>query len=246
MKNLEKEFGVPLFVRTRNKIAFNEYGKLAVHHAMHIAESIAYLKDSVRTLYQQDHSVCIASCGPAPLWSLPYLIQDYYPGTVVSSRICSMPEIRKGLENDTVQLGVFAGPVSDPAFVCKKCVSEQLHFSVSKDHPLASRDNISFEEINGESVIVVSSMGYWSDVVTQMMDKSHFVLKDFDKDFVSCVETTGLPFFSSDLTQREKRFAPGRVELPIRDREARVDFYVVCKQSVYGHFKEVFDCLEVL
>jgi DNA-binding transcriptional LysR family regulator len=30
MKHLEEELGVPLFVRTKNTIALNEYGKLAV------------------------------------------------------------------------------------------------------------------------------------------------------------------------------------------------------------------------
>ncbi len=244
MKNLELELGVPLFVRTRNKIAFNEYGELAVHHAMHIAESVVYLKSSVRELYMHDQNISLASCGSAPLWTLPYLIQEFYPGKTVDSKICPMPEIKACLEAGSVQLGVFAGPFDEPGYVSKKCISERLCFSVPKGHPLAGKDGVRFEEINGESVIVISTMGYWSEVITRMMDKSRFIVKDYSENFVASVENSGLPFFSSDLAQRERLFAPGRVSLPVLDPEAQVDYYVVCRESEYERLKDVFDRME--
>lgn len=64
MKLLEKEFGVILFARSKNHIALNENGLLAIKEARKILSEIEVMTDKVRQLDRSRHTLSLGSCAP--------------------------------------------------------------------------------------------------------------------------------------------------------------------------------------
>ena len=150
MKRLEEELEVPLFVRTKNTIALNEYGKLAVRYAERISADVAEFQNAVRERYRSEHSITIASCAPAPLSFLPPIIERCYPGTALTTKLENSAELKSDLEKKTIQIAVFQGKISDKKYVCKKCGSENLYFSVPETYPLAKKKSVTFSDIDAK------------------------------------------------------------------------------------------------
>ena len=70
MKLLEKEFGVILFARSKNHIALNENGLLAIKEARKILSEIEVMTDKVRQLDRSRHTLSLGSCAPYLSWTL--------------------------------------------------------------------------------------------------------------------------------------------------------------------------------
>ena len=148
-------------------------------------------------------------------------------------------QIRAGLENGSVQIGVFAEKVDDEKFFCKKCLSESLYFSVPKGHPLEKRESVSFSDIDGLTMLLMSDIGFWHAVHEKKMPHNHFLLQSRRTDFSTLVNESSLPSFSSDLTMNHPDFPSDRVHIPITDSEAHADFYAVCLKSEYGRLRDI-------
>ena len=65
-----KEFGVILFARSKNHIALNENGLLAIKEARKILSEIEVMTDKVRQLDRSRHTLSLGSCAPILSWTL--------------------------------------------------------------------------------------------------------------------------------------------------------------------------------
>ena len=65
MQKLEDAFGVPLFLRTKNHMEFNENGKLAADYAERILALTDQMVERVRDLDHASHTISIGSCASA-------------------------------------------------------------------------------------------------------------------------------------------------------------------------------------
>lgn len=70
MKHLEESFGVPLFDRSKNRIALNENGKLAASLARRVLTEAGQAVRQVQELDRRQKTITVYSCAPAPLWEL--------------------------------------------------------------------------------------------------------------------------------------------------------------------------------
>ena len=84
MRHLEDEFGVPLFLRTKNRIELNAAGKLAVECARRILSEAEQSVSRVRELDRRMRTIVVSSCAPAPRWELLRLLEKKRPGITVS------------------------------------------------------------------------------------------------------------------------------------------------------------------
>ena len=240
MKHLEEELGVPLFVRTKNTIALSEYGKLAVHYAKDIASSVETFQRVLQDTYKLEHCIQIATVAPAPLWDIEPQLKALYPEKAVTSFLGSSAEIRAKLTNGDAQLVILGEPVDDKNYVCKKWGSEQLYFSAPEGHRFTKRKSVSFKELDGETMLLFSDIGFWHEVHQKTMPNSHFLLQNSNDDFSTLVNSSRLPSFSSDIVQSKRGTPDGRTDIPISDKEAHATYYAVCSKKNYGELREFF------
>ena len=223
MKMLEEELEVPLFTRTKNTITLNEYGRVAEKHARRVCEEAERLKSSVQDLYKKLHSMTIASVAPAPLWILPQAVKAVFPQISVSTELKGSSEISAGLEDGSVQIGVVAEEVSDKKFFCKKCAEERLNFSVPKGHPMARRKSVSFKDIDGLTMLLMSDIGFWHEIHRQKMPPQPiFAAKRAERLFHACKRKLSAVFFKqphdepSRISKRPRTYSHKRQGSPCR------------------------------
>ena len=241
MKHLEEELDVPLFVRTKNTIALNEYGKLAVRYAQRIQDDVSDFYNAVREQYRREHTITIASCAPAPLWFLPRLLQQCNPDIAVTTELRDITELKSDLDKKDAQIAVFTGEVSDEKYFCKKWKSEALCLSVPKGHRLEKRKSVSFSDFDGETMLLMNEIGFWHEINKRYLPNCRFLVQNERTDFSTLVNTSSLPSFTTNLAKKNNDFKSDRTDIPITDKEAKADFYVVCLKSEYGKLREFFE-----
>lgn len=112
MQHVEKSFGVPLFVRGKNKIELTETGKMATECARNLLEEFARMVRQVRDFDERRHTVVVRSCAPAPLWELQRELNARHPGLVVSSAVCQNDEVLSAWEDGSCDIAVLPFPAS--------------------------------------------------------------------------------------------------------------------------------------
>lgn len=70
MQSLEEGFGVPLFIRGKNRIELNENGQAAVELGRKLLQEAEDTVNRIRMLDARRNTIVVKSCAPAPLWEL--------------------------------------------------------------------------------------------------------------------------------------------------------------------------------
>jgi len=104
MQNVEAEFGVPIFNRSRNKLSLNDTGKEAVSYSRHFLGASYGLKNRVRRYAESQNSVTIRSCATAPLWEVLRRISENNPEMKVSYKMFYKDDLDKALFEDDIDI----------------------------------------------------------------------------------------------------------------------------------------------
>ena len=96
--------------------------------------------------------------------------------------------------------------------------------------------------MNGENMLLMPDIGFWSFVKEKMPD-SNFLVQEDRFSFNQLLIASSLPSFITDLSQKYHETASGRICVPISDKEAFVTYYLVCKKEHEYLYKSLFDIL---
>ena len=92
-------------------------------------------------------------------------------------------------------------------------------------------------------MLLMRDIGFWRELVVRLIPNTRFVVQSERKDFLTLVDTSILPSFTSNLVIEREGVPSGRVPIPISDDEAHVTFYAVCRKSDFGRLKPLFDAM---
>ena len=104
-------------------------------------------------------------------------------------------------------------------------MEEQLYVCVPPDHELARKAELRFADINGFNFLLRTELGFWDTLCREKMPASKFLVQADTAAFDELVRSSSLPCFTTDYGQRHHADYPQRVNLPLRNPEARVTFY---------------------
>ena len=111
MQHLEEAFGVPLFLRGKNKIELNETGKMAVAAARTLLREAETTVRQVQEFDARQHTIIIKSCAPAPLWELQKDVNTQQPEMMVSSAICQNREVLSAWQDGSCDMAILPFPI---------------------------------------------------------------------------------------------------------------------------------------
>lgn len=222
MQHLERYFGVPLFTRGKNRIALNETGLLAVEHARKLLRDAEQAAAQVRAFDQRQRTVVVRSCAPAPLWELLRQLNAAQPEKMVSSAICQNEEVLAAWEDGSCDVAIL--PFATEGAV--PFMRERLFVCVPRSHPLAGRSSLTFADIDGLHFLLRTELGFWDTLCREKMPAAKFLVQTDTAVFEELVSASSLPCFTTDYGQRQRQPYPGRVDIPLADREADVTFYI--------------------
>lgn len=245
MQKLEDILEVPLFDRQKNRIALNEYGRLAASHAERILEEEEEMVRLVRSLYRSHRTIVLGSCAPMPLLQIQAVLTRLFNEMTISTEIQDDDVLIKGLLDDTYQLAVFHEEPSADGLYYRPCGEEHLNVSLPPHHPLAGQTSLTLRDLDGISILQRSVVGFWFKVCQAKMPNAHFLMQDEFETFMEIVQSSSLPTFSTDLSLRlnpERKDL--RVNIPLTDPEVNVTFYLACKKEDRGRFRRLFAEME--
>lgn len=231
MQNIEEAFGASLFCRSKNRIALNETGKLAVSCAGKLLEEADQMIAQVQAFEERQRTVVIRSCAPAPLWELLKQLEAGEPGRMISSGICQNEEVIRFLEQDSCDMGILPFPVSISGWEGKEFMKEKLFVCVPPDHILARHKKLCFSDLNGFNFLLRSELGFWDTLCREKMPASKFLVQTEEAVFDELVEASSLPCFTTDYILDRESGYPDRVSIPVTDAEANVTFYLITRKE---------------
>ena len=239
MQKLEDEFGVPLFQRSKNKLEFNENGALASDYARKLLEDTNEMVHSVRAYDRARHTISIGSCAPMPLLAFVQKASRCCADITVASEIKDSEILLNGLMEDIYQLIVLPYKPDGEELYVKEWGTESLFFALPKEHPFAHKTGLYMKDLDGENMLLFSSIGFWHDIHKEKMPNSRFLIQTERFDFDELVQSSVLPSFVSDITIRLNGKPDNRIIVPILDKEATVTYFAVCMKRNTEKLKKI-------
>lgn len=241
MRKLEDEIGVPLFVRSRNKLELNENGVLTAELAEKAISEIDSIAKQVRDFDRSRKTISLGVCAPAPIWKLTPLLSQLYPTMTIKTEIADETELLEGLHNGQYQLIVLHFKPENKHYISSACGTEKLFFSLPPTHRLANKTTLSFSELDGESFLLMSEIGFWHDMTVRKMPHSRFLIQNDRTTFDEIINASVLPAFSTDTANAFLGKSADRVEVPITDEEAEVHYFLVCLKDNEKQFRQLLE-----
>lgn len=231
MKSIESAFGVPLFIRGKNKIELNETGLQAVKYARSLLTSAQNAVQQVQAYHAKLHTISVKSCAPAPLWTLLPLLSAHFPEQTVSSKLTEQNEIVDEVLSGTCEIGILSYPVSVRTITCIPIIQENLSVCISHSHALANRKHLTLTDLNGFNCLLRSEIGFWSQLCYEKMPASKFLIQTDDFTFRELIRQSTLPCFTTNLASNMSDILKDRNVIPITDAEANVVYHFICKKD---------------
>lgn len=231
MKSIEAAFGVPLFIRGKNKIELNETGLQAVKYARSLITSAQNAVQQVQAYHAKLHTISVKSCAPAPLWTLLPLLSARFPEQTVSSKLAGQNEIVDEVLSGTCEIGILSYPISVRSITCIPIIRENLSVCISRSHALANRKHLALTDLNGFNCLLRSEIGFWTQLCYDKMPASKFLIQTDDFAFRELIQQSTLPCFITNLAADMSGILKDRNIIPITDTEANVVYHFICKKD---------------
>ena len=247
IQRLEEDLELKLFDRQKNKITLNDNGKMAVQYARDILERTDRMVKELRKFDRLNQTIHIGSQAPAPAWGISYLLKEKYPEMDIDYTVDSdETKLLDGLVNHDFTYIVLTHPLKLKDMACTSLFKENLYLSVPPAHPLAPFKEIAFADLNGQSVLLLSHIGFWNAICQKMIPQSHLLFQDDTSIFNELTRMSALPNFRSNVTL-VREGEQNRVAVPITDPEAHVQYYGICSrenQKRFAFLKQALDELD--
>ena len=244
MQRLENDLGVELFEHYKNKIELNKNGDLVVKHAQKIIKSIQTMVDDVQEYDRSFHTISIATCSPAPMWDIEPLIKELYPQITIQTAVINKKDLLTKLKEKEYHLVITPEYIDDSQYFCIPYVEEDLLLSLPLNHPLASKKEIKFHDLDGQTMLLYSNIGFWHDLHIQKTPKTRYLLQDERLTFNEIVKASTLPSYTSNLSIKREGKMSDRVILPINEEEAHVTYYIVMLKENKKKYKDLIDKID--
>ena len=243
IKRLERELGQELFDRTHNSATLNDAGHLAVDHARNLLRDERMMLDAFADLARRQRTLLVGTVAPAPVWHLTALTVERFPGTLLNPVTLPEDEVERRLMNRSVDLAITLRPMILPTMRSSQIMVEDLSAFLPPEHRLAKRETLSFADLDGESFLVLSEVGFWMDMLRRNMPRANIVEQADRSVFEQLVRSTELISFVTSATLA-RRSHHERVAVPIVDAEAHATFYITALRDAPQRVQDIYQWVE--
>lgn len=174
---LENHLGVPLFDRQGRSISLNQYGHIFLRRVQAMMKEYTEGKEEIQALLKPDQGV--VSLGFLHTLSttlVPDLIgsfQQEYPNISFQLKQNHSYWLLERLKSGDLDLCLLASIKPENPIQWIKLWSEELFVFVPNDHPLASRESITLNEIAGERFILLKKGYALRMTVDELFEKAN-------------------------------------------------------------------------
>lgn len=246
LKKLEESLEVELFDRKKNKITLNKNGELAYQYAQKILEMSKTMKDDLISFDKLSSTIAIGSMAPVPLWAISYLCQKQYPQMHIEENMENSDEtLINDLKNNQYNLIILNHPYHHKDYQSIELFSEELYLSLPPAHPLALFNEVSFSDLNGESILLLSKIGFWNEICLKYIPDSHLLIQNDESVFNEIKKASALPYFRTNITLLS-HLDGNRINIPITDDVAKAQYYAIFHKSKKKLFQFIKNEIKII
>lgn len=151
VRQLESDFNTRLFERENNRISLTRAGEEVLGYANRIIDLYGEMHKSVKSLTgDRSGLVTIGASTTVAEYMLPGLLGDFqkeFPDVQVHLRVANTDAIVGMVADNTIDLGIVEGEVSNQFLLVEFCQSDELRVIVPPEHPLASQKRVVPEDL---------------------------------------------------------------------------------------------------
>ena len=155
---LEQELGVKLFDRLGHRITLTSAGNSLLPYAEQVVKLLEEAKQAVENTRELGGLLSIGSVESLCVERLPRILQEYqqrYPNVELSLKFGSTPDFLAALKENTIDIAFLLDKrLNEPDFITEIDQPEPFGVLVSPDHPLAGREDVYPEDLNGKAMIL--------------------------------------------------------------------------------------------
>ncbi len=248
MKKLEKDLGVQLFERGKNRIVLNENGKIAAEYAQKVIDAEKVFEQKVLE-YERTHRIFnFASIAPMPITELTPILSQQFIGMTVNHELKdNEKELYKLLDSGKAKLIVtLAPPKNTEKYSAEKLFTENLFIVLPENHRLGQKDKISLKELAGEKILIYSRLGFWYETTKRLIPDVEFFDQQEQSALKQLAKLTELPSFVTNFTIQNVSEMKNKKAIPVADSEVNVTFWCVCLKKNREQFEAAFSQIRAI
>lgn len=151
IQTLEQYYQTMLFDRVNRHVKLTSAGELLLDYAVHMNNLQAELERNMQQLTGHvKGELLIGASTTIGEYILPYVVGSFkrdYPDVNVTIQIMNTKEIARAVANKSFDLGIVEGPLEETGLVSTKFLEDELLLAVPSDHPFASKEALTLEEL---------------------------------------------------------------------------------------------------
>lgn len=176
IRKLETELGVTLFTREARRVVATPEARLLLKRAARVFEEINFARQELQAAAELRFGE--VRVGMPPMFGLlyfPRMIRDFhkaYPALTITATEGSADEIEALLESGAIDLGMLESRRVRQGWQHAEVGQDETILCVRRDHPLASRANVSAKDLGNLPMVVFDSNFLQRNVLDKLCNKA--------------------------------------------------------------------------
>jgi DNA-binding transcriptional LysR family regulator len=180
IKDLEEEYDVQLFHRDNNKLILTEEGEVFLSRCNYLLDYVDKTEVIMKDMGKKYNLIKIGIPPMIGTFIFPSIYKAFmqkYPNVEIELFEAGSVSVRKAVEMNAIDLGIaILNEVPLEKFNYLKTTETELHFFVSKNHPLAKKEVITLKDLNNEKIILLKSDSYQNMKVKERFKQNNIEL----------------------------------------------------------------------
>lgn len=249
IKNLEKELGVILFVRSSIGMSLTKQGEILKKNSISIMQDLEKLKYEMdnATKSNKEKIKLVSSYGVIRLLAPECILEFNENNTNISLEYEEHPDmyIDEYVKENKADIGFAIEPIDDTAFNKTVIKTFDLKLLVHKDHPLSKKKVITYKDIDNVDMVIESKEFKIHHILDEHFKQAGveptiiFVTSGFSLCHKLCAEnkciSITMDFISRDMKNNDI------VAIPFEDKSLK---WTICMITKKGHISSTIKTFE--